>query len=180
MYVHGEVRVSREVAARQQRIFDDAIGKHPSCCDLPIGLHSASGYTVIDFFEIPEDLPPYQMANNCGQCQTTFTMFRRRHHCRNCGMTVCDAHRRVGNQHANQSLCTPLTNPCFTPIISGNALPKLQGQRSVAPQDAERGVNSRVCDDCFCAILNLDDNGNRRERRPPSLPVSGLAGLADW
>mmetsp|Transcript_17917 Transcript_17917/g.46985 ORF Transcript_17917/g.46985 Transcript_17917/m.46985 type:complete len:156 (+) Transcript_17917:966-1433(+) len=155
MYVHGEVRVSREVAARQQRIFDDAIGKHPSCCDLPIGLHSASGYTVIDFFEIPEDLPPYQMANNCGQCQTTFTMFRRRHHCRNCGMTVCDAH-------------------------SGNALPKLQGQRSVAPQDAERGVNSRVCDDCFCAILNLDDNGNRRERRPPSLPVSGLAGLADW
>ena len=35
-------------------------------------------------------------------------------------------------------------------------------------------------DDCFRAILNLDDNGNRRERRPPSLPVSGLAGLADW
>ena len=50
----------------------------------------------------------------------------------------------------------------------------------VAVQDAERGANSRVCDDCFAVIMNLDENGTRRERKPPSLPVGGLLGLCDW
>ena len=55
LYVQGEVPVSKEIAARQQRIFNEEIGKHPSTSgDLPIGIHSASGYTTIDFFEIPE------------------------------------------------------------------------------------------------------------------------------
>eukprot|EP00271_Cylindrocystis_brebissonii_P010550 TRINITY_DN26755_c0_g1_i1.p1 TRINITY_DN26755_c0_g1~~TRINITY_DN26755_c0_g1_i1.p1 ORF type:complete len:305 (-),score=62.99 TRINITY_DN26755_c0_g1_i1:501-1415(-) len=38
------------------------------------------------------DPPPFQEASTCAFCNCTFTTFRRRHHCRGCGKTVCADH----------------------------------------------------------------------------------------
>eukprot|EP00850_Spirogloea_muscicola_P007940 SM000041S15499 [mRNA] locus=s41:465754:470807:- [translate_table: standard] len=38
------------------------------------------------------DAPPFQEAPACSICSCTWTTFRRRHHCRNCGKSVCADH----------------------------------------------------------------------------------------
>uniref|UniRef100_A0A0E0I417 FYVE-type domain-containing protein n=1 Tax=Oryza nivara TaxID=4536 RepID=A0A0E0I417_ORYNI len=39
-----------------------------------------------------ETPPPFQESAHCDVCRCTFTTFRRRHHCRNCGRTLCHEH----------------------------------------------------------------------------------------
>ncbi|KAG8079718.1 hypothetical protein GUJ93_ZPchr0007g6285 [Zizania palustris] len=39
-----------------------------------------------------ETPPPFQESAHCDVCRRTFTTFRRRHHCRNCGRTLCHEH----------------------------------------------------------------------------------------
>ncbi|XP_047329557.1 zinc finger FYVE domain-containing protein 16 [Impatiens glandulifera] len=36
--------------------------------------------------------PPFQEASRCDVCKCSFTAFRRRHHCRCCGRTLCSEH----------------------------------------------------------------------------------------
>ncbi|KNA13690.1 hypothetical protein SOVF_114420 isoform B [Spinacia oleracea] len=36
--------------------------------------------------------PPFQEANRCDVCKCSFNAFRRRHHCRCCGRTLCNEH----------------------------------------------------------------------------------------
>nr|CCA26466.1 conserved hypothetical protein [Albugo laibachii Nc14] len=37
---------------------------------------------------------PWQLANKCAVCNGNFSPFRLRHHCRNCGISVCGSHSR--------------------------------------------------------------------------------------
>ncbi|WOK97576.1 vacuolar protein sorting-associated protein 27 isoform X1 [Canna indica] len=39
-----------------------------------------------------ETPPPFQEASRCDVCNCSFTAFRRRHHCRCCGRTLCNEH----------------------------------------------------------------------------------------
>ncbi|CAM0906774.1 unnamed protein product [Alopecurus aequalis] len=39
-----------------------------------------------------ETPPPFQESANCDVCYCTFSTFRRRHHCRSCGRTLCHEH----------------------------------------------------------------------------------------
>ncbi|XP_006657964.2 vacuolar protein sorting-associated protein 27 isoform X2 [Oryza brachyantha] len=39
-----------------------------------------------------ETPPPFQESAHCDVCGCTFTTFRRRHHCRSCGRTLCHEH----------------------------------------------------------------------------------------
>ncbi|KQK15158.1 vacuolar protein sorting-associated protein 27 isoform X2 [Brachypodium distachyon] len=39
-----------------------------------------------------ETPPPFQESAHCDVCRCTFSTFRRRHHCRNCGRTLCHEH----------------------------------------------------------------------------------------
>uniref|UniRef100_A0A804QGJ8 FYVE-type domain-containing protein n=1 Tax=Zea mays TaxID=4577 RepID=A0A804QGJ8_MAIZE len=36
--------------------------------------------------------PPFQESGHCDVCRCTFNTFRRRHHCRSCGRTLCHEH----------------------------------------------------------------------------------------
>jgi hypothetical protein len=63
----------------------------------PIGLGDASPedeWSIIDFFTIPELLGEWEESSECGICSQEFTLFLRRHHCRNCGMSCCGDHSR--------------------------------------------------------------------------------------
>uniref|UniRef100_A0A453B301 FYVE-type domain-containing protein n=1 Tax=Aegilops tauschii subsp. strangulata TaxID=200361 RepID=A0A453B301_AEGTS len=39
-----------------------------------------------------ETPPPFQESAHCDVCRCTFSTFRRRHHCRSCGRTLCHEH----------------------------------------------------------------------------------------
>lgn len=39
-----------------------------------------------------EDPPPYEEVSHCRVCNCTFTTFKRRHHCRACGRSLCNEH----------------------------------------------------------------------------------------
>ncbi|GAB2291550.1 hypothetical protein Dimus_025804 [Dionaea muscipula] len=60
--------------------------------------------------------PPFQEANRCDVCKCSFTTFRRRHHCRCCGKTLCYEHS--SNQmplpqfgiHSNVRVCSDCFN----------------------------------------------------------------------
>ncbi|KAH6779203.1 Ankyrin repeat family protein [Perilla frutescens var. hirtella] len=38
------------------------------------------------------ELPPFQESSRCDVCKCSFSTFRRRHHCRRCGRTLCAEH----------------------------------------------------------------------------------------
>lgn len=38
--------------------------------------------------------PTWKQGRECSVCAKPFGLFRARHHCRNCGESVCDAHAR--------------------------------------------------------------------------------------
>lgn len=35
--------------------------------------------------------PPFKNADTCSKCNCKFSLIKRKHHCRNCGDTCCDA-----------------------------------------------------------------------------------------
>uniref|UniRef100_A0A2P2JN13 Uncharacterized protein MANES_03G055100 n=1 Tax=Rhizophora mucronata TaxID=61149 RepID=A0A2P2JN13_RHIMU len=41
---------------------------------------------------MPTEPPPFQEAARCDVCKCSFNTFRRRHHCRCCGRTLCHEH----------------------------------------------------------------------------------------
>ncbi|CCI10281.1 unnamed protein product [Albugo candida] len=49
-------------------------------------------YRKSDKTYIPQQ--PWQLANKCAVCNGHFSPFRLRHHCRNCGISVCGSHSR--------------------------------------------------------------------------------------
>ncbi|XP_043811259.1 hepatocyte growth factor-regulated tyrosine kinase substrate isoform X2 [Manihot esculenta] len=78
--------------------------------------------------------PPFQEADRCDVCKCSFSTFRRRHHCRRCGRTLC--HEHSSNQMAlpqfgifsSVRVCADCFNDssCF----------------SINPQASSYGVNS--------------------------------------
>ncbi|GAQ86281.1 hypothetical protein KFL_002800110 [Klebsormidium nitens] len=52
--------------------------------------------------------PPFQQAANCAICNCTFGTFRRKHHCRECGRTVCAEHGSKSKAVPQFNLNTPV------------------------------------------------------------------------
>lgn len=78
------------INAAEDRTTDDSITDiPPECCE--------SGEEALDWggagsgscIETPPPWLPDEAAPTCMSCKATFTVFRRRHHCRNCGKVFC-------------------------------------------------------------------------------------------
>ena len=129
-YVVTRLGVTRKLAALQLDIVDSVIGAAASkraagAAAAPIDLGGFPRYTVLDFLALPEQLPAWEMGSSCALCDVRFSAVLRRHHCRNCGRSVC---RRHGKRRVR----------------------KLEGGRpSPASERAKGKVKTRVCLECF-------------------------------
>lgn len=135
LYVVTRLGVTRKLAALQLDIVDSVIG---AACErgagaavddedapLPIELGGFPRYTVLDFLVLPEQLPAWEMGSSCALCDVRFRAVQRRHHCRNCGRSVC---RRHGKRRVR----------------------KLEGGRPRPARERAKGmVKTRVCLECF-------------------------------
>lgn len=63
----------------------------------PSGPHSLTGdWQLLDSLPIVNKWMPNDLAKDCARCGVAFSMLRRKHHCRLCGLVVCD----TCSQHA--------------------------------------------------------------------------------
>ncbi|XP_078154948.1 ankyrin repeat family protein isoform X1 [Carex rostrata] len=76
-----------------------------------------------------ENPPPFQEASRCDVCNCSFTTFRRRHHCRCCGKTLCSDHSSYQmplpqfGLHTNVRVCYECFNKTSSVVKSGTKNP---------------------------------------------------------
>lgn len=79
--------------------------------------------------------PRWKQSRNCHVCMTHFTLMKRRHHCRNCGQSVCGAHSTNRVALPKFALLDPqrLCDKCFLMghFIAPSALPPGSGSFGV-------------------------------------------------
>ncbi|OVA06735.1 FYVE zinc finger [Macleaya cordata] len=88
--------------------------------------------------EMSVEPPPFQEAERCDVCKCSFNTFRRRHHCRCCGRTLC--HEHSSNQmalpqfgiHTSVRVCSD----CFNHTRSGEDVSKMTLDGSKTATDA--------------------------------------------
>lgn len=149
-------RCSEVLAETQLRNVDEAVAnavRNSGDYFFPLGLGGYLGdeWSILDFLEIPEDLPSWQMSSACSLCDAKFKLFKRRHHCRNCGRSVCHTH----------------SDNFFNRLLGGRPIPRGQEHR----RGQKEGM-ARVCDDCHDLIQGFDEDGVVQEKVRPELPVS--------
>ncbi|GMI25176.1 hypothetical protein TeGR_g6758 [Tetraparma gracilis] len=122
---------------------------------LPIQLGS---YNLLDLLRIPETPPAWALSQRCSQCEEKFGLFVRRHHCRNCGVSVCGGHssHRVtellgGRWPAPSSPDSP-ASPASPASPTSRAGP-LAGPLAGPSSPSSQGGKLRVCDSCYVAIM---------------------------
>ncbi|CAJ1940627.1 unnamed protein product [Sphenostylis stenocarpa] len=94
------------------------------------------------------EAPPFQEAARCVVCNCGFNTFRRRHHCRSCGRTLCNEHS--SNQmalpqfgiYSNVRVCAD----CFNNSRSGKDVPQgsSDGANSVTDTISKLDINALV------------------------------------
>ncbi|CAI8610904.1 unnamed protein product [Vicia faba] len=101
------------------------------------------------------EAPSFQEAARCVVCSCSFNTFRRRHHCRSCGRTLC-------NEHSSDQMPLPqfgiysnvrVCADCFNNSRSGNGV----------PQASSDGVNSITN-----AVSGLDIDASVDSKRTPT------------
>ncbi|GMH03563.1 hypothetical protein Nepgr_005402 [Nepenthes gracilis] len=119
----------------------------------PVQLSDASSGISGDMTSEP---PPFQDANRCDVCKCSFTTFRRRHHCRCCGRTLC--HEHSSNQlplphfgiHSSVRVCSD----CF------NDSSRIRKDDSVAPVDRVDHIKE--------TFSRLDINEDSKSKNDPT------------
>jgi len=93
------------------------------------------------------DPPAFENADKCRGCGVSFTLFTRKHHCRNCGRTYCGACSQASLPLPHFGLLEPVRccEPCVQSLKKG---PPQQQQRAAAaaaaPAPAAKPVRSSV------------------------------------
>ncbi|RDY07329.1 hypothetical protein CR513_08577 [Mucuna pruriens] len=92
------------------------------------------------------EAPPFEEAARCVVCNCSFNTFRRRHHCRSCGRTLCNEHS--SNQmalpqfgiYSNVRVCAD----CFNNSRSGKDVPQTSSVNSVTDTISKLDINANV------------------------------------
>ncbi|OIV95301.1 hypothetical protein TanjilG_07457 [Lupinus angustifolius] len=99
--------------------------------------------------------PPFQEAPRCVVCNCSFNTFRRRHHCRRCGRTLC-------NEHSSDQMALPQFGIYSNVRVCADCFNNSRSEKGV-PQASSDGVN-RVTH----AISKLDIDANVDSKTKPN------------
>ncbi|KAI7745654.1 hypothetical protein M8C21_023186, partial [Ambrosia artemisiifolia] len=128
--------------------------------------------------------PPFQESTRCDVCKCSFNAFRRRHHCRNCGRTLCAEHSSDQmalpqfGLHSPVRVCANCYSDASRPGKSDGGA-SVNGANSVTDAVASLDISSPSNSDtiqsgapnctcgmplCICEVASNDD-------APPPKPV---------
>ncbi|KAI4335135.1 hypothetical protein L6164_013809 [Bauhinia variegata] len=93
------------------------------------------------------EAPPFQEAARCSVCNSSFSTFRRRHHCRCCGRTLC-------NEHSSNQVALPQFGIYSNVRVCADCFNNTQSGKDV-PQASSDGVNNVTNS---ISKLNIDEN----------------------
>ncbi|CAO2841621.1 unnamed protein product [Amaranthus hypochondriacus] len=105
--------------------------------------------------------PPFQEANRCDVCKCSFNTFRRRHHCRCCGRTLCNEHSSDQMHlpqfgiHTNVRVCSDCFNN-FSKSVDDKLGPSADRIKSISEAVTRLDVNG-----------DLDHNTKSTSLQPP-------------
>ncbi|KAK9279672.1 hypothetical protein L1049_013352 [Liquidambar formosana] len=110
--------------------------------------------------------PPFQESARCDVCKCSFNAFRRRHHCRCCGRTLC-------HEHSSNQMALPQFGIHSAVRVCADCFNDSSRSRKDDPQTYLDGVN-RVVD----SVSELDIGGNvdsKSESTAEHHPVLGVS-----
>lgn len=111
---------------------------------------------------MPSDPPAFENAKNCSFCGAGFTLVKRKHHCRNCGKTACDACSVKEAAIPAYGFATPVRvcSPCYETLTRPAEKPSTNSTSNAPPPPepkkvavAEKKVSNCTCNSplCICA-----------------------------
>ncbi|KAK9697426.1 hypothetical protein RND81_08G036700 [Saponaria officinalis] len=101
--------------------------------------------------------PPFEEAARCNVCKCSFTTFRRRHHCRCCGRTLC-------HEHSSNHMPLPQFGIHTDVRVCSECFNSFSRSTNSLGDSADR-INS-VSD----SVSRLDINGDSEHNTEPALP----------
>ncbi|KAL5182747.1 Vacuolar protein sorting-associated protein 27 [Glycine soja] len=110
--------------------------------------------------------PSFQEAARCVVCNCSFNTFRRRHHCRSCGRTLC-------NEHSSNQMALPQFGLYSNVRVCADCFNNLRSGKD-EPQTSSDGVNS-VTD----TISKLDINANVDSKSILTAETKLLSGIKE-
>ncbi|KAE8687830.1 RING-H2 finger protein ATL3-like [Hibiscus syriacus] len=81
--------------------------------------------------------PPFQEAPRCEVCKCSFNTFRRRHHCRCCGRTLC-------HEHSSNQMALPQFGILSSVRVCADCFNKSSGSAKADPHPPLGGVDSVI------------------------------------
>ncbi|KAL2608664.1 hypothetical protein R1flu_027237 [Riccia fluitans] len=108
-----------------------------------------------------EEPPPFQEADQCVSCHSSFTTFKRRHHCRSCGRSFCNEHSANQKALPQYGLYTPVRvcDDCFNPPKP----PVSKASSSNAFENAEKKFRKLALDPGLDPLSSDGDSGQKSE-----------------
>lgn len=113
--------------------------------------------------EVP---PPFQEAARCVVCSCSFNTFRRRHHCRCCGRTLC-------SEHSSDQMALPQFGIYSNVRVCADCFNNSRSGKGVR-QTSTDGVNS-ITD----AVSELDIDANVDSKRKPTADNNLASGVKE-
>lgn len=143
--------ISINRAPSLDRDLSQATGFRVPTREAPVMRTNSSSHSVPVAVSVGPTWQPDEEATHCCRCNATFTLFRRKHHCRRCGKVVC----------ASCSKYSDKLDPCDV-VLDPNGL------QSVAALQQQQQLY-RTCSPCHAEIA---DRLSSPDAHPGGLPLN--------
>nr|GMC50047.1 hepatocyte growth factor-regulated tyrosine kinase substrate [Ipomoea batatas]GMC53929.1 hepatocyte growth factor-regulated tyrosine kinase substrate [Ipomoea batatas] len=106
--------------------------------------------------------PPFQEASRCDVCKCSFGTFRRRHHCRCCGRTLCAEHS--SNQMALPQFA--IHSPVRVCAECFNDAPRFMGTDAAASSDEVNHITDSISRLDVSGVPRTENDQNEKKQFP--------------
>lgn len=119
-----------------------------------------------------EEAPVFQEAMRCDVCSCSFNAFRRRHHCRRCGRTLC-------NEHSSKQIPLPKFGIHSPVRVCDDCFNKSTQGLSIHTQAASDDIGVVISNDIDTTAatfsrFNLNEDGTSDSQSQDSISVDGV------